>query len=145
MSHVVTAWGDSPISADGRNGAPSGLDSSAPGSAAGSVGLSRTLRHRHGDAVSFTTRTDSNSGSAMCQFRSSIVLAPSADGNLALRWANETGGGASGPTLKKGSWLRVRAWGEPRHRLCYAVCRSLLRGSRRQAVAATCEGMDREH
>ncbi len=64
------------------------------------------LRYKHEEAAAFTTRTDSNSGSAMCQFRSSIVLTPSADGSLALRWAKETGGDATGPTLKKGSWVR---------------------------------------
>ncbi len=67
------------------------------------------LRYKHEDAASFTTRADSNSGSAMCQFQSSIVLTPSADGNIALRWAKETGGGASGPALKKNSWVRAVA------------------------------------
>jgi hypothetical protein len=49
------------------------------------------------DVAAGTASTDSNSDSAMCQVRSSI----------ALRWAKETGGGASGPTLKKGSWVRA--------------------------------------
>ncbi len=65
------------------------------------------LRYKHEEATSFTVRTDSNSGAAMCQVRSSIVLTPSADGSIALRWAKETGGGTSGPTIKKNSWVRV--------------------------------------
>jgi len=32
---------------------------------------------------------------------------PSADGTFGLQWANQDGGGATGPTLKKGSWMRV--------------------------------------
>ncbi len=65
------------------------------------------MRYKHEEATSFTVRTDSNSGAAMCQVRSSIILTPSADGSIALRWAKETGGGTSGPTLKKGSWVRA--------------------------------------
>ena len=64
------------------------------------------LRYKHEEATAFTTRTDSNSNAAMCQVRTTIILTPSADGNIALRWAKETGGGATGPTLKKGSWVR---------------------------------------
>jgi len=69
------------------------------------------LRYKHEEATSFTVRTDSNSGAAMCQVRSSIVLTPGADGSIALRWAKETGGGTSGPTLKKGSWVRASVVG----------------------------------
>ena len=35
----------------------------------------------------------------------------SADGTFALQWANQTGGGATGPTLKKGSWMRMAVVG----------------------------------
>jgi len=69
------------------------------------------LRYKHEEATSFTVRTDSNSDAAMCQVRSSIVLTPSADGSIALCWAKETGGGTSGPTLKKGSWVRAKVVG----------------------------------
>ena len=69
------------------------------------------LRYKHEEVTAFTTRTDSNSDAAMCQVRTTIILTPSADGSIALRWAKETGGGASGPTLKKGSWMRVAAVG----------------------------------
>ncbi len=65
------------------------------------------LRYKHEEATAFTTRTDSNSDAAICQVRTTIVLTPSADGSIALRWAKETGGGATGPTLKKNSWIRA--------------------------------------
>ncbi len=64
------------------------------------------LRYKHEEATAFTTRTDGNSGAATCQVRTTITLTAGADGNIALRWAKETGGGAPGPTLKKGSWMR---------------------------------------
>ncbi len=71
----------------------------------------QALRYKHEDATSFTVRTDSNSGAAMCQVRSTIILTPSADGNIALRCAKETWGGTSGPTLKKNSWVRASVVG----------------------------------
>jgi len=37
----------------------------------------------------------------------SVLLTPSADGTFALQWANQDGGGGTGPTLKKGSWMRA--------------------------------------
>jgi len=69
------------------------------------------LRYKHEEATSFTVRTDTNSGAAMCQVRTSIVLTPSADGSIAFRWAKETGGGTSGPTLKRNSWVRANMVG----------------------------------
>ena len=47
----------------------------------------------------------------MFQFRSSIILTPSADGSIALGWAKETGGGARGPTLLKDVGMRVAGVG----------------------------------
>ena len=47
----------------------------------------------------------------MCQARTTIILTPSSDGSIVLRWAKETGGGATGPTLKKNSWVRASVVG----------------------------------
>ncbi len=56
---------------------------------------------------SFTAVTDVASAASLCSVFVSVLLTPSADGTLALQWANQAGGGATGPTLKKGSWLRL--------------------------------------
>lgn len=55
----------------------------------------------------FTAVTDVASAASLCSVFVSVLLTPSADGTFALRWANQDGGGATGPTLKKGSWIRV--------------------------------------
>ncbi len=60
---------------------------------------------------SFTAVTDVASAASLCSVFVSVLLTPSADGTFALQWANQGGGGATGPTLKKGSWMRVRAVG----------------------------------
>ncbi len=55
----------------------------------------------------FTTVTDVASAASLCSVFVSVLLTPSADGAFALQWADQDGGGATGPTLKKGSWMRV--------------------------------------
>jgi hypothetical protein len=56
---------------------------------------------------SFTTVTDVASAASLCSVFVSVLLTPSADGTFTLRWSNQDGGGATGPTLKKGSWMRA--------------------------------------
>jgi hypothetical protein len=56
---------------------------------------------------SFTATTDVTTAASLCSVFLSVVLTPNADGTFALQWANQDGGGATGPTLKKGSWMRV--------------------------------------
>ena len=60
---------------------------------------------------SFTLGTDITTATSLCSVFVSVLLTPSADGTFALRWANQDGGGATGPTLKKGSWMRMAAIG----------------------------------
>jgi len=54
---------------------------------------------------SFTAVTDVASAASLCSVFVSALLTPGADGTFALQWANQDGGGATGPTLKKGSWM----------------------------------------
>jgi hypothetical protein len=56
---------------------------------------------------SFTAVTDTTTAASLCSVFVSVLLTPSADGTFALQWANKAGGGATGPTLKKGSWMRA--------------------------------------
>jgi hypothetical protein len=55
----------------------------------------------------FTAVTDVASAASLCSVFVSVLLTSSADGAVALRWANQDGGDGTGPTLKKGSWMRV--------------------------------------
>jgi hypothetical protein len=56
---------------------------------------------------SFTATTDVTSAASYCSVFVSALLTPSADGTFALQWANQDSGDATGPTLKKGSWMRM--------------------------------------
>jgi hypothetical protein len=58
---------------------------------------------------SFTATTDVTTDVSLCSVFVSVLLTPSADGPFALQWANHDGGDATGPTLKKGSWMRISA------------------------------------
>jgi hypothetical protein len=60
---------------------------------------------------SFTAVTDTTTAASLCSVFVPVLLTPSADGTFALQWANQNSGGAAGPTLKKGSWMRVAAVG----------------------------------
>lgn len=60
---------------------------------------------------SFSATTDVSTAASLCSVFVSVLLTPSADGTFALRWANQDGGGATGPALKKGSWMRVAVVG----------------------------------
>jgi hypothetical protein len=50
---------------------------------------------------SFTAVTDVTTDVSLCSVFVSVLLIPSADGTFAVQWANQDGGGATGPTLKK--------------------------------------------
>ena len=60
---------------------------------------------------SFTAVTDVASAASLCSMFVSVLLTPGADGTFALQWANQAGGGGTGPTLEKGSWMRVAVVG----------------------------------
>jgi hypothetical protein len=60
---------------------------------------------------SFTATTDVTTDVSLCSVFVSVLLTPSTDGTFALQWANQDGGDATGPTLLKGSWMRVAGVG----------------------------------
>ena len=51
------------------------------------------------------------SAASLCSVFVSVSPTPTPDGTFALQWANQAGGGATGPTLEKGSWMRVNVIG----------------------------------